>query len=360
MLSDDDVLAAVRHRLGEGGAAFPAEGVRITRHLLVDGRIVRCVETRTERPGFHKGPVDLSGRPEYDGDLRRHPVPAPEDTTARTTLELVRHGTVDDRACDCGNGKAHCRRCEGTGELACRPYVPCGTCKGIDPCLRCDGTGRRTRGPVEPPEEEKDGRVACRKCGAPDAACATCKGRGRVQCPKCDGSASVPCPDCGRAGTVRHDYCGGTGRVVSWTEGIVDRRPVEDPIEEYASLPRRVRRRARGRGDWAHLRVDAAEAAPPDGTAKELVAFLEPRLQRREDEIARRIDLRHLTLARVTHPAHPHRVYFVLPEAGASGPSGAPGALGVVTTASPRRNRQYAGAALLALALLAALSWLLA
>ncbi|MFF2775780.1 hypothetical protein ACFVU3_12795 [Streptomyces sp. NPDC058052] len=124
MLSEDDVLAAVRRSLGAAagdGAAFPAQGARITRHLLVDGEIVRCVETREERPGFHRGGKDLSGRPEYD-DIDRYPLPAPADPGARSTLLLVRRGSVDPRACAvCTNGRQHCARCRGAGDVTCPP-----------------------------------------------------------------------------------------------------------------------------------------------------------------------------------------------------------------------------------------------
>ncbi|MFF6789683.1 hypothetical protein ACFY9C_11440 [Streptomyces filamentosus] len=353
MLSDDDVLAAVRRDLKEGGAsgaAFPAQGARVTRHLLVEGEIVRCVETREEAPRFRQGSVDLSGRPEYE-DLARHRVPAPRDPAVASTLKLVRRGSVDARLCTCGNGRVRCERCHGAGDLACRKYVPCERCRGLDSCLDCDGTGRRARKADRPkPDEETAERVGCRKCGAAGAACAGCRGSGRERCAECGGSGSRPCPDCGETGTVPHDHCGGTGRYVRWTEGVIARKPLVDAIRESSSLPDRSFGWADRPGDWTRVEAEGPAAVPGDDADADLVAWLEPRLQPHAGEVGRRVSLRHLTLARVTHADHPHRVYYVI--AGPDGPR-------VLSRRSPRRKRQYAAAAFLLLALLATAAVLL-
>lgn len=147
MLSDEDVLAAVRRRVEERGGAgrVPPGGADITRHLLIEGRVLRCVETRTEEERFHQGSIDLSDRPVYGSDLDSYRIPPPEDPASETTLRLVRRGSVDDRSCDCGNGVVACERCKGRGELPCVPAEACGGCRGVAACLWCDGTGHRSR-----------------------------------------------------------------------------------------------------------------------------------------------------------------------------------------------------------------------
>ncbi|MET9933757.1 MULTISPECIES: hypothetical protein [unclassified Streptomyces] len=71
MLSDEDVLAAVRRRVEEqdGPGQAPPGGADITRHLPVEGRILRSPETRTEEERFHRGFIDLSDRPAYGSSL---------------------------------------------------------------------------------------------------------------------------------------------------------------------------------------------------------------------------------------------------------------------------------------------------
>ncbi|MFD5770133.1 hypothetical protein ACFWIN_30540 [Streptomyces sp. NPDC127049] len=343
MLSEDDILAAVRRSLGGAGtdgAVFPAQGARITRHLLVDGEIVRCVESREERAGFHRGVLDLSDRPAYD-DIDRYAIPAPADPGARSTLLLVRRGSVEARACAvCTNGRQHCARCRGAGDVSCPPSVPCAACRESVCCLSCEGTGKRAREAADRPEGETALRVRCRACGAEDTACAKCRGAGPGKCPVCGGTGSRPCPDCEGAGTVSHGFCGGTGRYVEWTEGVIAREPVVDAIKETSSLPARSFGWTNEYDAWARVDLVGEEAVPVAGedADPELAAFLKPRLGVHDGEVGRRVAVRHLSLARVTHDAHPHRVYIVIP--GRAAPR-------VVPLRSRRRTWQLVGAALL-------------
>ncbi|WP_411077116.1 hypothetical protein [Streptomyces sp. cmx-10-25] len=350
MLSDEDVLAAVRRRLqecGKAGRALP-EGADITRHLLLAGKILRCVETRTEKERFHQGFIDLSDRPVYASGLQWHRIPPPEDPTIGTTLRLVRRGSVEDRTCDCGNGLVACERCKGDGELPCAPARACGECHGIAACLWCDGTGRRShrshdRGTAD--HAGREGRVTCGRCGTREAACAGCGGRGRTTCTRCGGSGSRACPDCDRAGTVPHRRCSGTARTVTWTEGVVTRRPVVEKVAVSSpALPYGAWRSARGHGDWTDVRVVGRRDSLARDVDREVAGILEPLLLPREGEVSRRITLRHLSLARVTLASHPHRVFFVVP---------APDGPRVAVWPSGKRVRliaAVASAALLALA----------
>ncbi|MFF0751679.1 hypothetical protein [Streptomyces sp. NPDC004267] len=352
MLSDEDVLAAVRRGLkqrGEPARTLRRVEAKITRHLLLEGEIVRCIESREEKPQLHRGPVDLSERPQYETDIDEHPIPAPRDPADRVTHTLVRRGTVRDRACDaCGNGRTQCGRCRGAGDIPCEPWTACETCRGLDSCRRCDGTGRRTR---EAPDDEpdKDERVTCAMCGAGDAACAACRGRGRQKCARCEGKSTRTCPACSGDGTAACDRCAGTGRLVTWTEGVVEWRPHTDTIAPAADIPFRAGRQARERGDWTTVEASGERAAPPPDTATEVTRLLTPRLRPHPGEITRRISVRHLSVARVTLAEHPHRVFFVIPTA--ADPY-------VVRVSSPRRVWQFAAIALAAVACLVMVSWL--
>lgn len=77
MLSETDILQAVRQHVAERGEVpkmgLPASG-EITWHSLVEGTVVRCIETRTEDKKLHRGRIDLSGRPQYDR-LEGYPLP---------------------------------------------------------------------------------------------------------------------------------------------------------------------------------------------------------------------------------------------------------------------------------------------
>ncbi|MEU9856746.1 hypothetical protein [Streptomyces sp. NPDC047974] len=356
MLSDDDILAAVRRGLGAAGAdpaAFPAHGARITRHLLVDGEIVRSVETREERTGFQPGSPDLSDRPRYD-DLDGYAIPAPSDPRNPSTLLLVRRGTVDPRPCVCTNGRRQCPRCEGAGDVKCPAYVPCGGCKGRLCCLSCEGTGKPALKAADRPQGETGTRVRCRECGAEDTACGKCRGAGQKKCGVCRGSGTRPCPVCERDGTIAHEYCEGTGRYVRWTEGVVERRPVVDAFKETSSLPDRAFAWTREDDAWQHVdtldtldTLDADLDADPGadlgadtGLDPAVAAYLKPRLGHHDGEVGRRVRVRHLSLARVTHDDHPHRVHVVIP---------GPVTPRVVTVRSPRRTRQLALLALVVL-----------
>ncbi|MGW5423612.1 hypothetical protein [Streptomyces sp. NPDC003943] len=364
MLSDEDVLAAVRRSLKQRDASSRAlrpEEAKITRHLLVEGEIVRSIESRSEKAQVHRGPVDLSERPVYESDIDEHVIPAPRDPATRVTHTLVRRGTVRDRSCDaCSNGIVQCGRCQGAGDLRCEPWVTCETCRGLDSCLRCDGTGRRTRktpGRTDGPDgpggsdgtgRDKEDRVTCRQCGARDSACATCGGRGKQHCSRCGGKGTRTCPKCSGDGTGPCDRCAGTGRIVTWTEGVIEWKPDTERITPGNELPYRAGRQARDRGDWTPVKASGEQAPLPAGTAAEVARLLAPRLRPRPGEITRRISVRHLSVARVTFAEDPHD-YFVIPTT--TTPY-------VLRLPSRRRVWQFAAIALAAVVLLAVVSLL--
>ncbi|MFF8271680.1 hypothetical protein ACF059_30490 [Streptomyces sp. NPDC016562] len=319
VLTDAEVLAAVRRELlnrRESTDALDDPG-DTTRCLLVEGSIVRLVETRRETRQVHYGSIDLARRPVYGADLQDYAVPVPEDLSTPTTLKLVRRGSVSEHSCDCGNGRVGCKRCEGTGDLHCEPWRPCGDCRGLDCCLRCDGTGKQNRRPQvrSEPGGEATERVTCKQCGSPASACATCRGRGKVRCTRCDGTGARECTDCHRAGTVVHDHCKGKARIVTWTEGIIARRPDVAPIKITPALPCPARQQAQEHGDWTRTQVTGKRATV--GKDSVIADVLEPYLGIRKGEITRRISVRHLSVVRLTLTAHPHRVYYVIPTHGA-------------------------------------------
>lgn len=89
MLSDEDVLAAVRRRVEERGGTgpfSPGEAV-VTRHLLIEGRVLRSLETRAEEERFHQGFVDLSDRPVYGSALDSYRIPPPRGPRRRDDAE---------------------------------------------------------------------------------------------------------------------------------------------------------------------------------------------------------------------------------------------------------------------------------
>ncbi|MFJ3813311.1 hypothetical protein [Streptomyces sp. NPDC090056] len=357
MLSDEDVLAAVRRRVEERGGTgpfSPGEAV-VTRHLLIEGRVLRSLETRAEEERFHQGFVDLSDRPVYGSALDSYRIPPPEDPAVETTLRLVRRGSVDDRPCDCGNGLVACDRCKGSGELPCVPAEACGGCQGVASCLWCDGTGRRSRptyGRPDAGQQGRVGRVRCGQCGTANSACADCGGRGRTTCVRCGGSGSRACSDCDRTGTVPHRRCGGTARTVTWTEGVVTRSPLDVKVRIASpDLPYGAWKSARDHGAWTDVRVVGARSVLARDTDGEVAGTLEPWLVRHEGEVARRVTLRHLSLARVTLASDPHRVFFVVP--GHDGPH-------VAAWPSGNRVRLIAAVALAALVALVVVARLLA
>ncbi|MEV7957465.1 hypothetical protein [Streptomyces sp. NPDC088141] len=355
VLSDEGAFEAVQKLIREQGEPSVAgslpEAASVTRHCLVEGTVVRCLETRTQEERFHAGPLDLSGRPVFDTSIYGHSIPPPRDPSREYTLTLVQRDSVVDRSCDCGNGDVACQRCKGSGDLPCETHMPCDTCRGVDSCLRCNGTGRRTNPPTEPAERppgpverEADGRDICKVCGALDAACKTCRGRGRRNCTTCRGEGIRTCPDCSRAGTVPHQRCAGTGRTVTWTEGTITREPHTDDVK----LPRFgvscvAWHVARERGAWSETDL-TSEKPLPDREARRLESSLRPRLAEHDGEIARHVDLKYLPVARVAVAAHPHRVYYVIPT---------PKAPYVLQLPSPKRVGQIAAVVCGALVVLA-------
>lgn len=349
MLSETDILQAVRQHIVERGEApklgLPASG-EITWHPLLEGTVVRCIETRSEDPRLHRGRIDLSDRPQYDR-LARYPLAPPKDPAVATTLKLVQRGSVKEEPCFCGNGKVACSRCQGRGDLPCAVTTTCSDCRGIDACLRCDGTGHRTRKAPEEHRQAADERITCKQCGAAEAACATCRGRGHVSCSACRGRGARECPDCDGAGTEPHKRCAGTGHTVTWTGGTISRQPRTEEIKwPESGLPYIARQHAREYGNWRKTFLTHNDSVP-DGLEDEFKALLRPRLKPWDGEIAREADLRYLPLARMVVPEHRHRVYYVYP-----GQS----SLQVFILPSSQRTWQIALAVLGALAVLYLLS----
>jgi hypothetical protein len=350
VLSDDEVLKAVQEdieRRGESLSVTQRGAAAITWHPLLEGQIVRCVESRAEEQRFHAGagPRGLSDRPTYDTTIGRHPIPPPRDPSEHLTLKLVRQGSIDPRICECGNGEVGCPRCKGAGEIPCEPHRPCGECRNLDSCLRCAGTGSAS-GPTGPATSDTDNRVPCALCGARDAACAACKGHGKIPCTACQATGSRPCPDCDGDGTVRHQRCAGTGRTVTWTEGVVTRTPSTSEVKlPESGVPYIARHHVRDRGTWTQ--TDLADDGPlGDRLTKEFGTNLKTLLTPHDREVARHTTARYIRLARVVVAEHPHRVYFVFPSSG--GPR-------VLALPSPRRTRQIAAIVLGVLALVALL-----
>ncbi|WP_432590497.1 hypothetical protein ABVG11_37745 [Streptomyces sp. HD1123-B1] len=315
MLNDKDVLEAVRRRLEERGDGMKLglpDTAKVTWHPLLEGRIVRCIETRTQDERLHYGSIDLSDRPEYD-TLSRYRLAPPKNLTKTQKVTLVQRGSVTERSCDdCSNGKKPCPRCQGRGDLPCEASTTCADCRGIDSCLRCEGTGDRIRNAPDGQQPVGE-REVCRRCGALDAACPTCRGRGRATCTTCEGRGIRDCPDCDRAGTVPHQSCKGTGRTVTWTEATISRKPMIVPVKQpKAGVPYPARELARESGKWHALRLTHKDTLP-ENLADEFRNLAQPYLAPHEGEIGREATFKHLRLARVEVPQHPHRVYYVFP-----------------------------------------------
>ncbi|MFF8618290.1 hypothetical protein [Streptomyces sp. NPDC015350] len=316
MLSDEEAINAVLKLVKERGETLPASppaAAEITWHCLLEGKIVRCIENRTEKDRFHAGPLDLSDKPVFNTTIAAHRVPPPRDPSQQKTLRLVRRGSVEDRSCDCGNGIVACQRCKGSGDLHCETRMSCTECRGIDSCLKCNGTGSRANELAGQTAQDPDERTVCKVCGALDAACSTCRGRGHVECATCRGAGLRPCPDCTRAGTVPHQHCAGTGRTVTWTEGVITRRPHTETVKlPQSGVPYFAWQNAREQGAWG--KTDLTDENPlPSRQAKILGSSLKTKLAEHDQEIARNIDLNYLPLARVAVTAQPHRVYYVIP-----------------------------------------------
>jgi hypothetical protein len=311
---------------------------QITWYPLLEGEVIRSIETRTEQRQKHYGHIDLSDRPEYDS-LARHRIAPPKDLTRAQTVKLVRRDSVTEDFCPCGNGKTACPRCQGRGDLPCEASTACAACRGIDSCLRCDGTGYRKL-KVHEDHGVVDERVTCERCGTHNAACRTCDGRGRTTCSTCHGAGVRDCPDCDRAGTVPHQRCKGAGRIVTWIEGIIRREPRTERIRQpETGVPYPAWSAARESGAWHQLHLTGQDPLPADAASR-FLHLVQPHLTPHEGEIARQATFRHLRLARTVVPQHPHRVYYVLPTAASPR---------VLVLPSRRRTWQIAVVALVAL-----------
>ncbi|MFF3563995.1 hypothetical protein ACFYXS_28505 [Streptomyces sp. NPDC002574] len=325
--TDEDVLRAVERHLSERGGGPVRFGaptaVRISWHSLLDCRIVRTTETRTESARTHKGRIDLSKRAVYT-ELTTHKVDPPPEPGRPRRIELVQRDSIRERACECGNGTWHCKRCEGRGDIPCDTTVVCAACRGLDPCTACEGTGRArdrasTRrgaadGTAGAPVAASSERVRCAKCRSPRTACPKCAGRARTECPKCEGRGSVPCPQCKGSGTVPHDACAGTGVLTAWTGAVIEERDRADAVTlPRKRPPRRARRRAGSAGDWRETVLTSSRADLPGDLEHEHHDAIAPRLGRTPGEVARRVTIRHLPLARLAADQDPDRVFYVFP-----------------------------------------------
>lgn len=313
VLSEKDVREAVARYLDERGV--PSEhlsgAAEVGWYRLLEGSVQRCIEKRDQRKQVHNGPIDLSKRPVYIS-LEDYRLDPPAYPFAASTIRLVQQGSVIEKLCACGNGKVTCARCQGRGDLECDATTACPSCHGIDACTACQGTGRRTGARRVKDTQPADDRVTCRACGTPEAACAQCRGHGRITCPTCQGTTRRECPDCEHAGTVPHERCGGTGGTVTWTEGLITRTPAAEQFtSQKTGLPYLARHYARQAGNWREITLSHRDRIPADlaDDFTDLPAHLNTRI----GEIARRATVRHLTLARVVSPLTPRRVYYVFP-----------------------------------------------
>ncbi|MEU3465265.1 hypothetical protein ABZ721_35685 [Streptomyces sp. NPDC006733] len=313
--SDDDILEAVERRLAQRGVLQKLHtpgAATIARCPLLDCRIVRSVEIRREQQRTHHGAKDLSTYPTYQ-DLTAYPCPPPRDPATSQQHILVLRGSVRERHCDCGNGKVGCPRCKGRGRLSCDPRTVCLQCRGADPCRVCRGTGRRRHVPRTSALPADGDLVTCTQCGAREAACPTCTGRGTLTCPICNGTEVITCADCTGKGTINHAACGGEGRTTSWTEGTISHTPQEAALVlPKKPLPLVVRQRTRSQGQWRSAQVAGNDQPPEDLDATHRAAIGRV-WGERPNEVARSTNIRHLALARVEVAADPHRVYYVFP-----------------------------------------------
>ncbi|NBM16596.1 hypothetical protein [Streptomyces sp. GC420] len=314
--SDEEILKSIGEHLGRSGKAAPhlAGTARITRIPVLDCGITRCVESRTEGPERRPGTFDLSGRPTYES-LTEYGLDPPAEPRDRT-LRLVKLGSVREESCGCGNGAHQCPRCSGRGHLPCEPATVCAECSGITPCTQYlkhgDSRGPRGRPPKanrKPARAEE--RVTCEGCGTPGSACARCRGWGRTACDTCGAAGRVKCPKCGGSGTEQCERCAGKGCLTFWTEGRVvwAATPESVPAPEP---PWFVRSELEAAGAWKTAVLSIDDPLPDDLAASHR-AVLEPRLVRRKDEVARRVRLRRLALARVELAGDRDRVFYVFP-----------------------------------------------
>ena len=130
--SGEEILLAVerymadRHKIA-GSLSAPGEA-SLSWQSVLECRIDRSIEERTERPQRAKGPrsrnTAVAERPTYT-DLDAHPAEPPADPTLYRRLRLVREDTLDEEPCaGCADGKQDCSTCKGRGGIDCPPSMP--------------------------------------------------------------------------------------------------------------------------------------------------------------------------------------------------------------------------------------------
>ena len=316
--SDAEILEAVEAYAGRRGVAArltePGAPVPVWK-LLLDFRIVRCVETRGERPMREPGGRDdLASRPTYT-DIDTHRVPPPADPEKTDAWLLVRQGSLGEERCEaCDGGTNVCGTCDGRGVRDCPRFVDCPVCQGgPDACWECEGTGRRRAGR---PARLRSGtpsaqRALCARCRASNAACPKCTGRRQLDCPDCKKKGFVRCEACAGTKRVTHQECRGTGRFTVWTEGWIHQNPHREKERRLGRLD--LRPTTGSTGQWLETVLRTSTDKLPADLNDADEALIAPHLARRAGEVARRATLRRLPLAHVSVPADPHRDYFAFP-----------------------------------------------
>ncbi|MGW7463482.1 hypothetical protein ACWGJT_01965 [Streptomyces xantholiticus] len=318
--SDEEILAAVAEHLGRPGPAERlrlAGTARISRQPVLECTITRSVETRAERERSEPAPFDLSRKPVYE-DLDAYDATGPKDPRKHQTLELVQTGTVREVSCvKCTGGRQQCLKCGGRGLTRCEPDVPCPNCRNVTSCTKCRGKGGSRRTPVKPVPPRKvkrpGERVDCVVCETPGTACPGCEGRGHTLCPKCDGRGECTCDRCGGKGHSTCGTCAGRGLLVKWRGGTITHTPHAERVPgPEPSPPLLLRRRLHG-GAW-RTHVLSLDQSPPEDLPASHRSVIEARLVRREGEVARRVSIKWLPLARVEIEEEVNRVFYVFPE----------------------------------------------
>ncbi|MEU5630128.1 hypothetical protein ACH47C_00955 [Streptomyces rishiriensis] len=332
--SEEEMLKAVERHVSRPGAAAHLTvpgAAALSWQSVLECRIVRSVERRTERPMRVKGRRGaIAGRPTYT-DLDTHPVAPPDDPGTARRIELVREGSPAEEPCgDCVDGKRECPGCAGRGGSRCARYVECDVCQGgPDACWECDGTGhprtRRAR-PHRPRTEGAQERAPCKRCRRPDVACPKCLGERQLKCPACAGTGRAVCGTCKGAKRLRHEKCGGAGLFTVWTEGVITHTPAPDGIKPV--YPPLTRLRADGAGRWHTAVLSSPSEELPEFLEDAQAKRIAPLLAETEGEVRRRVELRCLPLARVVVRTDPDRVYYAFP-----------GAAGIEVIGRPSRQR---------------------
>ncbi|MBQ1090525.1 hypothetical protein [Streptomyces sp. B93] len=358
--SDERIRGEISAYLGRHGRTgkqgLRPEDVTLSRWHLLEGEVIRCIESRTEGIRHAPGDVDLADRPVYD-DINGYPLAAPKVPVTKS-VELVRRGTVHRAACGCDNGRRQCARCEGKGHRACEPAEVCSACEGVRACTQYLRHGGKPPGP--PPRPPKPGpatpqapRVTCEGCGTAESACPRCRGWGRTRCSSCKATGRAPCKDCGERGTTACGTCAGQGSLTTWTGGLITWRLDSDPLPAPQQRPRAVRSEL-DTGDWQVTLLAGGEPLPDD-LSPQMRAAVEPVLRRpaklraHERERAYWVDLRRITVARGELTGPHRREFYVFP-----GPGGRLRVVGRLTRAAKGRAAAVA-VAVLALVVLALL-----